>query len=118
MAAALRANEENVMKTVIAIHAGQPGSIGGGKKMHRENYEMDKDRIRALADQLTDLVEELDEIKEDLQDIEARLDESADIEEDAADESRTDAMQDICAAVESAYQELNEALDGLADFCE
>ena len=79
---------------------------------------MDKDRIHALADQLTDLVEELDEIKEDLQDIEARLDESADIEEDAEDESRLDRMQDICAAVESAYQELNEALDGLADFCE
>ena len=83
---------------------------------------MDKERLAGLADQLTELIEELDDIREDLSDIEAQLEESSDandMEEDpgvCADESCIDRLQDICDAVDSAYQRLNEAVDGLVQF--
>ena len=112
--------KEKMMKTIIAINAGQSGFAGGKTGKKKERYEMDKEQIAELTDQLTELIEELDEIREDLIEIEARLEESFDAgdmaeeSEDDAEGSSLDRLQDICDAVDSAYQELNEAADGLA----
>ena len=105
------------IKTVIGIpaHGSGPDGIPSGKK---SKVSVDKLRLRQLSDQLSELVEELDDIKEDLNEMLSDLEDSYD--EDYADgdeETPYERMDNICGAVDSAYQELNEALDEMERIC-
>ena len=105
------------VKTVIAIPARGSGATGNptGKKV---KISIDTDRLRQLSDQLSELVEELDDIREDLNEMLADIENNYDIEDYADGEEDTpyDQMQNVCDTVDSAYQELNEALDEMERF--
>ena len=105
------------IKTVIGIpaHGSGPAGATSGKK---SKATIDILRFRNLSDQLSELVEELDDIKEDLNEMLSDLEDSYD--EDYADgdaETPYEKMDNICGAVDSAYTELNEALDEMERIC-
>ena len=103
------------METTTTI---QTRGSGSGKKPTEKKSIIciDTLRLRQLSDQLSELVDELDDIKEDLNEMLTDL-------EDCYDENGADAdeemsymkMDSICGAVDSAYTELNEALDRMEE---
>ena len=99
------------VKTVIGIsaHGSGPASVSSGKKT---KVVIDALRLRQLTDQLSELVEELDDIKEDLYEMLEEMEDSGGGDY-ADDEEGTpyELMDNVCSAVDSAYMELNEALD-------
>ena len=107
------------IETVIGIPARGSGPVGGSyshRKGNGKNIPFDKEKLRKLADQLMDLTEELQDIQEDLHEMfsgmECRYD-SGDYDDERASEP-LDIMDDICSNVDSAFEELNEALDGMS----
>ncbi|MBQ9031053.1 MAG: hypothetical protein IJ106_06320 [Parasporobacterium sp.] len=109
------------VKKVITIPARGSGPAGSPSHKNRKQdrrISVDYDRIQKLSEQLTDLVEELDDIREDLKDMLSEMEDSFDsgaYDEDADASEPMDKMEDICSSVDSAFEELNEALDGMEE---
>ena len=97
------------IKTIIGIPACGSGPAGpsSGKK---NKATVDTVRLRKLSDQLSELVEELDDIREDLNEMLTGL-EGCYADDYADEETPYEKMDNICGAVDSAFTELNEALD-------
>ena len=99
------------IKTVIGIPVRGSGPVGEPSRK-KSKTTVDIVRLRSLSDQLSELVEELDDIKEDLNEMLSDLEDCFDEDyADADEETPYEKMDNICGAVDSAYQELNEALD-------
>ena len=106
------------MKTIIAIPAHGSGPVGVPSEK-QSKATLDILRLRQLSDQLSELVEELDDIKEDLNEMLEGLEDCFDEDySDADEETPYEKMDNICDAVDSAYTELNEALDEMEGLCE
>ena len=105
------------VKTVIAIPARGSG-LASRRTKKKMKINLDTDRLRQLSDQMSELVEELDDIREDLNEMLADIENNYDMEDYADGEEDTpyDQMQNVCDTVDSAYQELNEALDEMERF--
>ena len=100
------------IKTVIGIPTRGSGPVGLSPKK-KAQVSIDTERLSKLSYQLSELVEELDDIKEDLGEMMTEIENSPDYADYANGEEETplDWIENIHATVDSAYQELNEALD-------
>ena len=103
------------MNTIIGIPAHGSGRAGNPSGRKRKQT-IDKERLHRLSDQLSELVEELNDIKEDLGEMLSELE--ACYYQDYTDEDTPYMkMDDICGSVDSAFTELNEALDEMERLC-